>query len=129
MEKYELIQIRKKLKKIQKELAAILGISLRTIRSYEQGKRPVPAHVERQLFFILSKISIRHSPAKMCWNIKKCSAEQRQSCPAWEFRCGTLCWFINGTICECAHKENWRDKMAVCRNCEVLQSILNDSEI
>lgn len=126
MQKNELIRIRKRLKKTQKDLAAILGVSLRTVRSYEQGDRGIPPHIERQLYFILSKVTpLQHASAKMCWDIKKCSDEQRQSCPAWEFSCGTLCWFINGTICQCSPKESWQDKMAICRNCEVLSSILD----
>jgi len=125
MEKDELIQIRKKLKKTQKDLAAILAVSLRTIRSYEQGDRTIPPHIERQLYFILSRLNGNHSTAKMCWDIKKCSADQRKACPAWEYRCGTLCWFINGTICKCTAEESWQSKMLICRDCEVFRSMLS----
>ncbi|MCB2183304.1 MAG: helix-turn-helix transcriptional regulator [Desulfobulbaceae bacterium] len=126
MEKSELIRIRKKLEKTQKELAAILGISLQAVRSYEQGTRTIPGHVERQVIFILCQKDDTLSSARSCWDVKKCPPEQREHCPAWEFNCGTLCWFINGTICECSAKENWQDKMTVCRNCEVLATILNN---
>ena len=124
MEKKELTRIRKRLKKTQKGLAAILAISLRTVRSYKQGDRTIPPHIERQLYFILSRTLNRHSSAKMCWDIKKCTPAQRSACPAWEYRCGTLCWFINGTICKCTAEESWEDKMQICRNCEVFRSIL-----
>jgi len=55
MEKKEFSKIRKKLAKTQKQLAALLGMSLKTIHSYEQGWRSIPAHIERQLFFLLIK--------------------------------------------------------------------------
>lgn len=129
MEKDELIRIRRKLKKTQKDLAAILAVTLRTIRSYEQGDRNIPPHIERQLYFILSRINDQHSTAKMCWDIKKCADEQRQACPAWQYRCGTLCWFINGTICGCTAEESWQSKMMICRNCEVFRAMLSTPEI
>lgn len=50
MDKDELLRIRKILEKTQRQLAAILSISVRTIRSYEQGTRRIPAYIERQLF-------------------------------------------------------------------------------
>ncbi|MDH4317770.1 MAG: helix-turn-helix domain-containing protein, partial [Desulfobulbaceae bacterium] len=37
---------RAKLGKTQKELAELLGISLKAVQSYEQGWRSVPLHVE-----------------------------------------------------------------------------------
>ena len=129
MEKDELIRIRKKLHKTQKQLAAILGISIRTIRSYEQGTRSIPSYIERQLFFILSQKHETLATGRLCWEVKNCPMERRERCPAWEFHCGTLCWFINGTICECSAKEKWQDKMEVCLQCEVLRSILKEAEI
>lgn len=128
MEKDELVRIRKKLQKTQKQLAAILGISLQSVRSYEQGTRIIPSHVERQLFFILCQKDEILSTVKPCWEVKKCPEERKEGCPAWEFNCGTLCWFINGTICECSARENWKNKMQVCRNCEVLLPILDGTE-
>ena len=41
------IRLRKILQKTQPEMASLLGVSVRAIRSYEQGWRPVPVHVER----------------------------------------------------------------------------------
>jgi len=125
MEKDELIHIRRKLKKTQKDLAVILAVSLRTIRSYEQGDRTIPPHIERQLYFILSRINDKHSTVEMCWDIKKCTDDRRAACPAWEFRCGNLCWFINGTICQCKDRESWQSKMLICRNCDVFRSIVD----
>lgn len=51
MDKKEFAQVRKKIGKTQKQLAALLGVSLKAIHSYEQGWRSIPSHIERQVFF------------------------------------------------------------------------------
>jgi DNA-binding XRE family transcriptional regulator len=127
MDKTELVRIRKFLAKTQNQLAAILGISVKTIRSYEQGTRGIPAYIERQLLFILSQRQETLRTAGKCWEIMNCSMNRRSNCPAWEFNCGAICWFINGTICQCAEMESWEEKMYLCRECEVLQSMLAGS--
>ena len=43
---------------------------------------------------------IQGSKSRPYWVIRKCSPEIKQNCPAWEFRAGHLCRFINGTICQ-----------------------------
>lgn len=124
MDRKEFFRARKKLGKTQKQLAELLGVSIKAVHSYEQEWRQVPAHVERQIFFLLSRLRGDRKSLKSCWIIKKCPAKRKKQCPAWEFQAGKLCWFINGTICECRAKKNWRDKIAICRKCEVLASLL-----
>ena len=123
MDKDEFISIRKRLAKTQKELGLLLGVSLKAISSYEQGWRNIPAHVERQLLFLLSR---KHdgSPPN-CWDVRHCPDEVKQACPAWEFKAGNLCWFINGTICHCDVKKNWQEKIEICRACPVFKAQLN----
>lgn len=125
MDKQDFLLARKKLDKTQKRLAEILGSSTKAIQGYEQGWRFVPPHVERQIFFLLSRRRQKGGtvPAP-CWEIKKCPPERREQCPAWEFQAGELCWFINGTICECQAQKNWKEKMVICRECEVLKVLL-----
>ncbi|MFA7383653.1 MAG: helix-turn-helix transcriptional regulator [Desulfurivibrionaceae bacterium] len=121
MDKQVFLSARKKLGKTQKQLAEILGTSIKSIQGYEQGWRSVPSHVERQIFFLLSRLQRKNNPSTLpCWEIKKCPPERRNQCPAWEFQIGELCWFINGTICECKAQKNWKEKMNICRECEVL---------
>ncbi|VAW41214.1 hypothetical protein MNBD_DELTA04-1153 [hydrothermal vent metagenome] len=123
MDKNSFTKARAKLGKTQKELAGLLGVSLKAVQSYEQGWRPVPLHVERQTYFLL--INQRQKTTqrrKDCWVRKKC--EYKKVCPAWEFQAGHLCWFINGTQCECAAGKEWKSKMEICRECEVLSSLL-----
>jgi len=115
---------RKRLSKTQKQMAQLLGTSLKAIHSYEQGWRSVPANVERQVFFLVTHMRGTGKGRKSCWVIKKCHAERKKECPAWEFQAGKICWFINGTICDGEAKESWKEKMQLCRSCEVFTSAL-----
>lgn len=124
MDSEKFLLARKRLGKTQKQLAELLGTSLKAVHSYEQGWRSVPAHVERQLFFLVSTKRGNQKGRKSCWVIKKCPPDRKKECPAWEFQAGRLCWFINGTICEGVVQKDWHTKMKVCRNCEVLSSLV-----
>ena len=54
MDKMEFQYFRQKLQKTQKEMAQLLGTSLKAVESYEQGWRNIPAQVERQVLFFLA---------------------------------------------------------------------------
>ena len=125
MRNSEFSSIRARLGKTQKELAQLLGTSLKAIQSFEQGWRNIPVHVERQVLFLLA----HHAPGlrkagQNCWTKKNCPRESRNQCPAWEYRLGRLCWFINGTVCHGKTQASWQKKMNLCRKCEVFQSLM-----
>ena len=120
----EFKKYRKKLEKTQRQMAQLLGVSIKAVHSYEQGWRSVPVHVERQIFFLLSRLKRNIHDNVDCWDRKACPAEKKKRCPAWEFQSGDLCWFIGGTICDGNVYRNWKEKMKVCRSCEVMKSIL-----
>lgn len=122
MDVKEFSALRKKLKKTQKQMAQLLGTSIKAIHSYEQGWRSIPVHVERQLYFLLSRKADGQNIFEPCWNLRSCPPEKRQQCPAWEFSAGDLCWFINGTICEGKVHGSWQEKMNCCRSCEVFKA-------
>ena len=124
MEKQELAKIRHELVKTQKQLAQLLGISLKAIKSFEQGWRNIPAYVERQLFFLLAAKVALNKNNDPCWVVKKCPEAVRQNCPAWELQVGQLCWFINGTICQGNIQIGWNEKMEICRKCKVFKSMI-----
>lgn len=124
MDKQEFSFFRKRLGKTQNELAVLLGASVKAVHSYEQGWRSVPVHIERQLFFLLSRSRKGPQLRWPCWKVKNCPSERKKQCPAWEFEAGRLCWFINGTICEGEVQESWHEKMKICRSCEVLAPLL-----
>ena len=125
MNRKEFLGARKKLGKTQKQMAELLGTSLKAIHSYEQGWRNIPVHVERQLLFLVSRKRGSHKNRKSCWVMKKCSPERKKQCPAWEFQAGKLCWFINGTICAGHVQKNWHEKMKMCQSCKVFASLFN----
>jgi hypothetical protein len=114
---------RARLKKTQQQMALLLGTSIKAIHSYEQGWRQIPPAVERQMLFLLSRVVADRS-RKPCWKAKGCSLEQRKQCPAYEFNSGDLCWFVNGRMCCGIDLKDWREKMKLCRSCEVLGSLL-----
>ncbi len=124
MEKEEFVGARTRLDKTQKEMSQLLGVSVKAIYSYEQGWRSVPTHVERQVFFLLSRKRGTRELVKPCWVVKKCSMKRRKQCPAYEYNAGRFCWLVNGTICECKAQKNWKEKMKICRECEVMIDIL-----
>ena len=124
MESSEFKEFRAKLGKTQAQMAQLLGVSLKAVHSYEQGWRSVPAAVERQMYFLAVKQNTQKRKLKACWQVKKCSPEQKSQCPAWEFGAGELCWFINGTICDGTAQKNWKEKMKICKTCEVFGPLI-----
>jgi hypothetical protein len=118
----EFTLFRKKLNKTQKQIAQLLGTSLKAIHSYEQGWRSIPAHAERQLLFLTAMKVRNNRKQKSCWIMKKCPSDQKDNCPASEFNTGDLCWFINGTICDGYVHTNWKEKMNICRGCSVYKN-------
>jgi DNA-binding XRE family transcriptional regulator len=116
--------IRKKMRKTQRQMANLLGSSLKAVQSYEQGWRTIPVHVERQILFLISRF-IGKKTTKPCWDTKNCPPELRKKCPAREFKAGDLCWFVGGTICDGKVQKDWNEKMKMCRSCEVLSSMFN----
>ena len=120
MESSEFVAMRKKLGKTQKQMAQLLGKSVKAVHSYEQGWRAIPPDVERQILFLLSRSGNGLRKRKPCWVTLKCPPDRKKQCPAWEFKAGKECWFINGTICEGKAHKTWQEKLEVCRQCEVL---------
>lgn len=121
MNSKEFTGIRKRLTKTQKELANLLGVSLKAVCSYEQGWRTIPSHVERQLLFLLARKFSRINNNGDCWDIKNCPEERKLNCPAWEFDSGKFCWFICGTMCENTTHKSWSEKIKVCKKCELMK--------
>jgi hypothetical protein len=124
----EFVRLRNWLGKTQEQLCRLLGTSVRAVRSYEQGWRPVPVYVERQMLFLLSRHRAAPKPTKKCWDMHECPVEIRKQCPAWEFRAGELCWFIAGTHCQGSVQTDWSEKMRLCRQCEMLRPLLKLGE-
>jgi len=123
MDKKGFSKIRGHLGKTQNQMAQLLGISSKAIQSFEQGWRNISVHIERQTLFLLAMKRSHNKKSTPCWVIRKCPMEMRRNCSAWEFNSGQLCWFINGTLCQGEVQQSWHEKMKICRQCEVFQSV------
>ena len=117
MDKREFAAGRAWLQKTQIQMANLLGLSPQAVRSFEQGCRSIPPYAERQLLFLLARRRAGNRKRRSCWTVIKCPPPIRARCPAWEFRTGDLCWFVNGTLCRGKAQLNWAAKMKVCRAC------------
>ncbi len=124
MDKHEFSEVRRRLGKSQKEMSQLLAVSLKAVQSFEQGWRNIPVHVERQALFLLAMKKARKESTP-CWEVQACPTELKEKCPAWEFQSGHLCWFISGTICQGEVQANWQNKMNICRECKVFNSMLD----
>jgi DNA-binding XRE family transcriptional regulator len=124
MQSKDFIKIRNVLGKTQEQLAQALCISIKTVQSFEQGWRKVPAYVERELLLLFSLKTHLNVNTRSCWNIKKCPAEWKEKCIIWELKVGHLCWFLSGTFCEGKFHKSWGNKIKLCRKCEVYTSQL-----
>jgi len=124
MDREEFSRFRKILGRTQKQMAQLLATSLKAIHSYEQGWRTIPAHVERQMFFLMARKIKDPALKKACWTVTKCPDKRKRACPAWEFKSGETCWLVNGTVCEGNIHPTWQQKMDVCRTCPVFETLL-----
>jgi DNA-binding XRE family transcriptional regulator len=115
---------RSEMKKSQLRLAQLLGVSLKAIQGYEQGWRNIPPSIERQVLFLVYHLRIPSGERKTCWEAKSCAHQKRSKCPAYEFKVGNLCWFVNGTLCDGKPQQSWKEKIQICRKCEMFKLLL-----
>jgi transcriptional regulator with XRE-family HTH domain len=119
----EFARLRASLGKSQRELAELLGLSLKAVESYEQGWRNVPAHVERLLYFLLFKLNEDEIASEdPCWKSKNCPDEVRSKCVAFVAKEGRFCWFFTGRLCSSA-KSGEADTRG-CYSCSVFMQML-----
>ncbi len=114
---------RRYLGKTQGELARLLCVSTKAVQSFEGGQRKVPVYAERQLLVLLS-LKKADGNGKTCWEINNCPSDWRDNCPAWEFKAGHHCWFLNGTFCQGRCQDRWGNKIKICRQCKVFVSMI-----
>ena len=125
----DLRSVRDALGKSQGELAKLLGASKRAVQSYEQGWRPVPAHIQKSAALLLFLNWRRNQfllgrKCSPCWVIRKCTAAVRAKCSVFKFGAGDLCWLLTGARCHGRTEKSWEAKMARCRSCEVMRQWL-----
>jgi hypothetical protein len=123
MDNKEFVSLRTKLNITQKRMSGLLGKSLRSIQSFEQGWRKIPESVERQALYLIFRKETKGKTIRPCWEVRDCPMEKREECPAWQFNTGNLCWFINGTICQGKTHRDWYEKMKFCWECKMFQPV------
>jgi transcriptional regulator with XRE-family HTH domain len=108
----------------QRQMADLLGVSLKSVESYEQGRRHIPANIQRILYFMLFKANWqRIGRGRPCWIDRKCPDSVRADCLAWITREGLFCWFLTGKLCRSA-KEQSRGAPSSCFECDFFKSKL-----
>jgi len=118
----DLKRIRKALGKSQSELAALLGISIRAVQSYEQGWRRLPPYVQRLTGLLLFLKRRKDGPnPSPCWEIVECNGDVRSRCLAYEYQAGDFCWLVTGNCVAGQEQDSWEAKLARCRECPVME--------
>lgn len=121
----EFTDFRSRLRRTQREMAELLGVSLKAVESYEQGWRRIPANIERILYFLLFKMHKNLFDRRdLCWLEMKCPPAIRVNCPAWVAREGLYCWFLTGKMCH-AEKKSQLVKGLSCSGCAFFKKNLN----
>lgn len=127
----EFSKLRASLGKSQRELAELLGLSLKAVESYEQGWRNVPSHVERLLYFLLFKLNEDEIEAEEpCWTSRNCPDDRRSKCVAYVVKEGRFCWFFTGRLCATAKASGpgADESDGGCYTCEVFAKMLSRVE-
>jgi len=118
MDKGTFARTRALLGKSQKDLARLLGVSLKAVESYEQGWRNIPTNVERLLYFLLFKLNQEaFDPVAPCWAQTSCPEAARRDCVAHVVGEGHFCWFFTGGLCASARASG--EGELHCYRCEV----------
>ena len=119
--------VREELGFSQAELAALLGVSPRTVQSSEQGWRNPSAAVEKSALLLL--LAKRHGAAfsaHRCWETMGCSEEERRECLAFLTHQGHLCWLLSGNVCHGKRLTCWEEKKIACMKCRFFRELLPD---
>lgn len=117
--------VRKSLGLTQREMAEYLGVSKKTIESYEQRWRKTPINVERLALLYLGCFKLAQKDAKIeCWRMTDCPKARRDACVVYQVKRGDLCWMFGGSgACDEA-SEDWSVKLERCTRCKVLRAVL-----
>jgi DNA-binding XRE family transcriptional regulator len=125
MEPIDIRALRESLGLSQAQLASLVGFSIRTIQSCEQGwRKPSPALEKMVLLLYLAQLWGTEFGAARCWEVTGCPPERRNECVAYLARQGHLCWFLTGTLCHGQRLTDWRAKRAACAECDFFRRLM-----
>ena len=120
--------VRRNLAMSQAELASYLGVSIQTVRAAEQGWRNLSPAVEKLV--LLLQISHHHGENlhhMACWEAVDCPSEDRENCPIYHTKQGSLCWLLTGNVCHRQRQESWETKKDRCRKCAFFGRLIGES--
>jgi len=121
----DLKAVRNRIGLSQSEFADLIGVSLRTVQSCEQGWRnPSPAVEKAALLLLMARRHGSEFSAHTCWESVRCSEGERHGCLVYKTRQGHLCWLLSGHICKGLRLHSWEDKMKLCTECDFFQELL-----
>jgi DNA-binding XRE family transcriptional regulator len=122
----DLRTIREELGLSQSAFAALLGYSIRTVQSCEQGWRhPSPALEKTALMLCIARRQGHDFGKLACWDVMKCAPQNRDKCIVSLTGQGHLCWFLTGNL-SCAMKplHDWEEKKHICFRCPFFRTLL-----
>jgi DNA-binding XRE family transcriptional regulator len=122
----DLRTIREELGLTQSAFATLLGYSIRTVQSCEQGWRhPSPALEKTALMLYFAREQGQNFGKLACWDVIKCPPQNRDECIAFRTGQGHLCWFLTGNL-SCAQKplHDWGEKKRICFRCSFFRTLL-----
>jgi len=80
----------------QAELARLLRVSSKAVQSYEQGWRKPSQSVIMHLLTLLAMKSGHSENKRICWELRNCPPEIRDTCAAYLLNGGRFCWLAAG---------------------------------
>jgi DNA-binding transcriptional regulator YiaG len=117
--------VRGLLGRTQSELASALGLSVKTVQSYEQGWRNVPTRMIIQLLVFLALHREKAVEKIRCWQIRGCSREIRETCPSFTITRGKFCWSVASRKCAPVPGAGVEESMP-CMTCPVVARLLQE---
>ena len=121
----DLKAVRRRMGMSQSEFADLMGVSLRTVQSCEQGWRNPSSSVEKAaILLLMAKRNGVDFSTHICWESVRCSKGEREACLVFKTRQGHLCWLLSGHICKGMRLHSWEDKKKLCSECDFFEELL-----
>lgn len=118
-------RVRDELSLSQAQLADLVGVSIRTVQSCEQGWRRPGVALEKSLLLLL--MAFRNGTefgAHVCWQTAEREPGVCERCIVRWCSQAHLCWLFSGNMCQGKRLRSWAEKKAVCGECRFLHQLL-----
>ncbi len=120
-------RVRDELKLSQPQLADLVGVSVRTVQSCEQGWRKPSVALEKSLLLLLmASRNASHLAERVCWETRGAEPGVCERCLVRRCRQAHLCWLFSGNLCQGKRLRSWSDKKAVCGECRFMHQLLGE---